>query len=148
MSTFTFSNPSSGSVYFVIETIRNLSGFYDSTSLQNIVGTIDNLINVDPNWVVTSSYILGAVVSPGNSSFEFTPTTPIDPNNVYLRGTGPLTVTVDSNPPLTPDELYGPGVLNSFSIDGGGPPPIAPLTWNQIPQFWNQVTSSWEQPIY
>lgn len=118
MSTFTFSNPSSGSVYFVIETIRNSNGFYDSTSLQNIVGTLENLVDIDPSWVVTSSYILGVAVPPGNSSFDFTPTTQIDPNNVYLRGTGPLTVTVDSNPPLTPDELYGPGILNSFTIDG------------------------------
>ena len=145
MSTFTFSNPSSGSVYFVIETIRNFQQVYDSTSLQNIVGTLENFVNIDPNWVVTSSYILGAVIPPGNSSFDFTPTIPINPDNVYLRGTGPLTVTVNSNPPLTPEELYGPGILNPFIINGGTYPSGS---WNLISQLWNNVTSSWEQPIY
>jgi len=143
MSTFTFSNPSEESVYFVIETIRNSNGFYDSTSLQNIVGTLETFVDIDPNWVISSSYILGVAVPPGNSSFDFTPTVPIDPNSVYLRGTGPLTVTIDSNPPLTPDELYGPGVLNSFNI---GVYPSG--SWIMVSQLWNNVTSSWEQPIY
>jgi hypothetical protein len=144
MSTFTFSNPLSGSVYFVIETVRNSQQIYDSSSLQTIVGTINNFSNINPNGLVTSSYILGVVVSPGNSSFDFIPTIPIDPNNVYLRGTGPLTVTIDSNPPLTPNELYGPGILNNFIIDGGSYPSGS---WNIVSLLWNQITSFWEQPI-
>jgi hypothetical protein len=146
MSTFTFSNTSEGSVYFVIQTVSNSQNIYDSSSLQNIIGVIDNFVQVNPNGIVTSPYVLGAVIPPGNSSFDFTPTTPINIDNVFLRGTGPLTVTVDSNPPLTPEELYGPGILNSFTIDGGGSPTA--LNWNQISTIWNNVTSSWEEPVY
>jgi hypothetical protein len=146
MSTFTFSNTSEGSVYFVIETVSNSQNIYDSSSSQNIVGTIDNFVGVNSNGIVTSPYVLGAVIPPGNSSFDFTPTTPITPNNVYFRGTGPLTVTVDSNPPLTPSDLYN-RILNSFTINGGGPTPTT-LNWNEISTFWNNVTSSWEEPIY
>lgn len=144
MSTFTFSNTSSGSVYFVIETVRNYQQVYDLSSLQTIVGTINNFSNIDPSWVITSSYILGVAIPPGNSSFDFTPTPQIEVNNVYLRGTGPLTVTVNSNPPLTSQDLYGPGVLNPFIINGGSYPSGS---WNLISQFWNQITSFWEQPI-
>lgn len=142
MSTFTFSNPSSGSVYFVIETICTQQQIYDSSSLQNIIGTIDNFSNIDPSWVVTSSYILGTVVPPGNSSLDFTPSSPINPNNVYLRGTGPLTVTIDSNPPLTPQDLYGPGTLNSFTV---GVYPSG--SWDLISYVWDEVTSFWNQLI-
>jgi len=144
MSTFTFSNTSEGSVYFVIQTVSNSQNRYDSSSLQNIIGVIDNFVQVSPNGIVTSPYVLGAVIPPGNSNFDFTPTTPINIDNVFLRGTGPLTVTVDSNPPLTPEELNGPGILNPFTIDEGFFPSGS---WNIVSLFWNNVTSSWEAPI-
>ena len=96
MSTFTFSNTSEGSVYFVIQTVSNSQNIYDSSSLQNIIGVIDNFVQVNPNGIVTSPYVLGAVIPPGNSSFDFTPTTPINIDNVFLRGTGPLTVAAAS----------------------------------------------------
>ena len=145
MSTFTFSNTSEGSVYFVIQTVSNSQNRYDSSSLQNIIGVIDNFVQVNPNGIVTSPYVVGAVIPPGNSSFDLTPTIPININNVFLRGTGPLTVTVDSNSPLTPEELNGPGILNSFTIDGGS---IPSGSWNIVSLLWNNVTSSWEEPVY
>ena len=63
MSTFTFSNTSEGSVYFVIETVSNSQNRYDSSSLQNIVGVIDNFVGVNSNGIVTSPYVLGGYLN-------------------------------------------------------------------------------------
>jgi len=89
--TFTFTNPS-GSSYFVLETIRNNQGFYDSGSLKNFVGSY---ITSQSMGLVTSSYIAGVVVQPGVSSFKFSSSLAmVSGSNYHLRGTGMYSLTI------------------------------------------------------
>jgi len=41
---------------------------------------------------VVNDYKIGIVVPEGNSSFEFTPSTPVPTSNVIIRGTGNCSV--------------------------------------------------------
>ena len=61
-TTFTVVPPPSqtGSVYFTLETIRNSSGDYDSTSPTNAIGSYSSFVNC--SGLVTSSYIFSVVV--------------------------------------------------------------------------------------
>jgi hypothetical protein len=90
--TFAFTNPSE-SAYFFMETIPTSSGFYDSNSPQNTVGTYLVSASISQS-LVTSSYIMGIVVPDGNSSFEFTPTNNVVGVELYLRGTGMYSLSV------------------------------------------------------
>lgn len=94
MAVFSFINNNVGSVYFTMETVRNVQGFYDTFSSASAVGVYSNFTGANASHLVTSSYIFAEVIPPGSSSFTFTPTTMIDSGSVYFRGTGNLTVTI------------------------------------------------------
>jgi len=93
MATFSLINRSSGSSYFFIETVTT-SSFYNENSVKGALGTYSNFTGSTISNFVTSSYIMGYVVPPGSSSFEFVPTTTIPSESVWFRGTGEITVTV------------------------------------------------------
>ena len=93
MAVFSLANRSSGSAYFFIETVTTGS-FYDENSVKGALGTYSNFTGSTISNFVTSSYIMGYVVPPGSSSFEFVPTTTIPSESVWFRGTGEITVTV------------------------------------------------------
>jgi hypothetical protein len=90
LRTFTFTNPS-GSSYFTMETIVTSTGFYESTSPTNFIGTY---IVSESMGQVTSSYISSVVVQPGVSSFTFTPATAVVGTTYYLRGTGAYSLVI------------------------------------------------------
>ena len=91
LKTFTFNNPSASS-YFVMETNRNPSGFYDSGSFTNFRGTYSVSSSTT---LISSSYITSMVVPPGRTSFRFTPSyTLVSGSNYRLRGTGMYSLTV------------------------------------------------------
>ena len=91
LKTFKFINPSVSS-YFVMETNRNSSGFYDSGSFTNFRGTY---VVSSSMGFVTSSYIASVVVPPGTSSFKFTPSYAlVSGSNYRLRGTGMYSLVV------------------------------------------------------
>lgn len=90
LKTFTFTNPSASS-YFVMETIPNYNGFFDSGSATNFRGTYSTSSSMG---LVTSSYVASIVVQPGNSSFEFTPTSAVTGTTYYLKGTGMYSLTI------------------------------------------------------
>ena len=94
MAVFSFVNRNSGSVYFVMETIRNANGFYDSFSSASAEGVYSSFTGVLASHLVTSSYIFGEVIPPGSSSFTFIPTSVISTGSVYFRGTGDMDVTI------------------------------------------------------
>jgi hypothetical protein len=99
LKTFTFNNPSASS-YFVMETNPNSVGFYDSSSLANFSGSY---VTSQSMGLVTSSYVIGVVVQPGVSSFEFTPNlATVSGSNYRLRGTGmySLVISGGSLPPF------------------------------------------------
>lgn len=93
---YTFSiSPSlgiSGSFYFDFETIRNSSGYYDSTSSLNAVGEFSSLTNVQT--LVSSSYIFSLVVEEGGGSFVFTPSNNVLLSGSFLRTTGGSSLTI------------------------------------------------------
>ena len=88
---FTFTNPS-GSSYFTMETIVTSTGFYESTSPKNFIGTY---VVSQSMGQVTSSYISSVVIQPGVSSFKFTPSLAIvSGSSYYLRGTGAYSLVI------------------------------------------------------
>ena len=91
MASFSFTNPSSGSAYFVMETVTT-SSFYGAGSPTNALGVYSAFTG--SSGLVTSSYIFGEVIPPGSSSFTFFPSSTILTGSVYFRGTGELTVTI------------------------------------------------------
>lgn len=91
--TFQLTNPSSGSSYFFIETVRNNNGFYDSASFKSTEGTYS--LGSGINTLVTSSYIAGVVVEPGVHSMtvEFD-NTQIFTSQSFLRATGGISLVI------------------------------------------------------
>jgi len=88
--TFTFTNPSASS-YFTMETVRNVSGSYDSTTPTNFIGTYSVSSSMG---LVTSSYIASIVVQPGVSSFTFAPSSAVTGTTYHLRGTGMYSLVI------------------------------------------------------
>jgi len=95
-STYTFSITSSisSSAYFVLESVRNTIGFYDSSSVASAQGKIENPINI--TGMVSSSYILSSVVGPEGGSFDFIPSNNIAASESFLRGTGGISLNIFS----------------------------------------------------
>jgi len=91
--TFTLTNPSSGSAYFTVETVRNATGSY-ANKPTNALGTYATFVGIDVDTLVTSSYISSVVVPSGDSSYKFTPTTNVAISSSMLRATGGITLTI------------------------------------------------------
>ena len=91
--TFQFTNPSSGSAYFIIETVRNEKGFYDSTSFKSTEGTYS--LGSGVHSLVTSSYIAGVVVEPGvHSMIVAFDNSQIKASESFFRSTGDISLVV------------------------------------------------------
>jgi hypothetical protein len=93
-TTITITTPASltGSAYFTLETIRNSSGSYDSSSPTNALGSYSSLSGVSS--LVTSSYVFSVVVENGGGSLSFTPSSTISAGTAYVRGTGGISVEI------------------------------------------------------
>ena len=98
---FTVTAPSTllGSSYFTFETVRNANGFYDSTTVQNAVGTLSSS-NI-PTLPIQSPYIFSEIISPGGNTFSFTPTNNVAAGSAFLRGTGGISLAIA--PATTPN---------------------------------------------
>jgi hypothetical protein len=94
MAEFSFTNLSSGSVYFTYETVRNSNEVYDNGSLKAAAGSFTSFIGVNEDHMVQSDYIWSAVIPEGLSSFTFIPENIVPAGSVNYRGTGNLTVTI------------------------------------------------------
>jgi len=94
---FTVTTPSTllGSAYFTFETVRNANGFYDSTTPQNAVGILSST-NI-PTLPIQSPYIFSEIISPGGNTFSFTPTNNVAAGSAFLRGTGGISLAIDSS---------------------------------------------------
>ena len=90
---FELENPSTGSGYFTVETVKTNSGSFVG-SPTNALGTYSSFSNIDPNTLVTSSYISSVVVPPGSSTYQFTPTTTVAASSSMLRATGGITLNI------------------------------------------------------
>ena len=91
--TFTLTNPSSGSAYFTVETVRNATGSY-ANKPTNALGTYATFVGINVNTLITSSYISSVVVPSGASSYKFTPTATVTAGSSMLRATGGITLTI------------------------------------------------------
>ena len=128
MAIFSFINRSSGSAYFVLETVPNSQGFFDSSSLNGAWGAYYNFTGSSPFAKVSSNYVFGYVAPPGSSSFEYNPTEYIQTGSVYFRGTGELIVTVTGEVTSSRYDfgaLDGARVLNTVPIEN-----VFEATWN------------------
>ena len=92
--TFTLTNPSSGSAYFTIETVKDSNGFYNTSSATNALGVYSNFVSIDADTLVTSSYIASVVVPSGESSFQFNSTVNVAASGSNLRATGGISLVI------------------------------------------------------
>ena len=92
--TFTFTSTNTGSSYFTMETVRNGTGSYDYSSPNNAVGAYSSFARIDEDTLITSSYMASVVVPPGNSFFDFDPTTNIIVSSSMLRATGEVSLVI------------------------------------------------------
>jgi len=88
------SSSCTGSAYFTVETVRNNSGFYDSTRPTNALGLYSSFSDIDQDTLITSSYISSVVVPEGGGIYQFTPTSNIALSSSFLRGTGGITLDI------------------------------------------------------
>ena len=90
--TFQFTNPSSGSAYFILEAVANSNGIYDSSS--NTVASASYSLSNGITGLVTSSYVAGCVVSSGvhSMSVTFESSTPV--SGSLLRSTGGISLVI------------------------------------------------------
>ena len=84
--TYSIDNPLSFSSYFVLETVSNVNGIYDSNSPRNLQGTFT--LGTGITDVVSDDYKAGAVVASGGGDLIFTPTNNVTAATLLLRGTG------------------------------------------------------------
>ena len=113
MAIFSFINRSSGSAYFVLETVPNSQEFFDSSSLKGAWGAYYNFTGSSPSAKVSSDYVFGYVAPPGSSSFEYNPTDYIPTGSVYFIGTRGLIVTVTGE---VTSSVYDFGALNGAKV--------------------------------
>jgi surface protein len=113
MAIFSFINRSSGSAYFVLETVPNSQEFFDSSSLKGAWGAYYNFTGSIPSAKVSSNYVFGYVAPPGSSSFEYNPTDYIPTGSVYFIGTRGLIVTVTGE---VTSSVYDFGALNGAKV--------------------------------
>ena len=90
---FRFQNDGDYSIYFTLESNKNASQAYDSTSQKvTCVFSIDSLsteINLDS--IVESNYKFSVVVPPGTHNLKVVPNATIPANSYRLRATGEMT---------------------------------------------------------
>lgn len=85
-TTYIIDNPLSGSSYFILETVPNSDGMYNSTSPKNCQGTFT--LGSGLSSLVESDYKAAVVVAPGGGNLTFVPTNAITATTLRLRGTG------------------------------------------------------------
>ena len=91
--TFTLTNNSTGSVYFIIETVANSTGSFSSKPT-NAIGIYDQFVSIDEESFFTSSYVTSVVVPMGESSFRFKPYVDVEESSSLLRGTGEISLVI------------------------------------------------------
>jgi len=111
-TTYTISNPLSGSSYFTLETVKNSNGAYDSNSPKNLQGTLSGDSGIAT--IVSDDFKAGVVVSPGGGVLTFVPTNTITATTLRLRGTSPGFVSV-----LPPAQLLVNAFVARVEADGG-----------------------------
>ena len=92
--TFTLTNPSSGSAYFTIETVKDNNGFYNTSSATNALGVYSNFTSIDEDTLITSSYIASVVVPSGGGSFQFDSTVDVAESGSFLRATDGVSLVI------------------------------------------------------
>ena len=113
--TYNIDNPLGYSSYVALETTRNVNGFYDSTSPQNISGSFslgNGIIDI-----VNDNYKVGVIVAPGGGELTFTPANNVVSSSLLLRGTSWSGVEYQSCSPSNGIGIY----INIADGDTGEP---------------------------
>jgi hypothetical protein len=107
----------SGSVYFVLETVRNTNQVYDSASPKNFLTPIIFPIyeTVD---MVKSNYVASFVLANGDNRFVLYPNNYISGSSLYLRGTGDVDLEIEETA-------------------------LASGTWDTISNNWESESNLW-----
>ena len=92
MPTITFNNQSSTTAVAVLDPEFGLSSIPTTVPKYFSSVSLTNLTNISEDKIVVNDYKIGVVVPPGNSSFEFTPSTSLPTSDVIIRGAGDCSV--------------------------------------------------------
>ncbi len=84
--TYSIENPLQASSYFVLETVSNANGIYDSNSPKNLQGTFT--LGAGIIDVISDDYKAGIIVAPGGGDLVFTPTNNVIASTLLLKGMG------------------------------------------------------------
>ena len=114
VNNFIISNPNAGSSYFVLETLANSNGAYDSNSPKNLQGTLSGDSGI--TGIVSDDYKAGVVVSPEGGTLTFTPTNTISKETLRFRGTGAGYELTSSLPSFVGLLDEYPGVAGGYSL--------------------------------
>lgn len=90
--TFSIANPIF-CAYLTLESPRNANGYYDETSKKSLSGSFSDFTNV-VNGVSSSFYQAAFCLNSGSNSFKFTPAVNISGDELNIRGTGGVTLTI------------------------------------------------------
>ena len=113
---FQLPNYQSGSVYFVLETVRTPTQIYNSSSPKNFTGIIfPTYKTVD---MVKSEYIVGFVLDQGDNRFVLYPNNYISGSSLYLRETGDINLEIEETT-------------------------LASQVWNNTTENWDEYSSLW-----
>jgi len=116
---FIISNPNAGSSYFVLETLANSNGAYDSNSPKNLQGTLSGDSGI--TGIVSDDYKAGIVVAPGGGTFTFVPDNTITTSSLKLRGTGPANLPFRGMLSNFPGELEAVFSVRRINDNYNGP---------------------------
>jgi len=117
-TTYTFDiTNNSGSSHFVLETVKNVNGFYNSASPRNLSGSLTNFSNIA--YHVADDYKAGFVLPTNANSFDFTPAINVAKETLLFRGTGGI---------ILGDGGTSPSVLTVFNY--GYSTPTGSIRWD------------------
>lgn len=127
--TLQFTNPSSGSSYFVIEQNTNINsdGSYNIDTASFSAGTFSNFSGISNTALVQNNFKFGVVIPSGNSSVVFTPTDTSTSGSIQLKGIGGLTNRLSPSENIVTDSLiFRADASDLFSYSGTG------TTWTDV----------------
>jgi len=83
---FVIDNPLSSPSYFVLETIPDNNGIYDSNAPTNTSGSFT--LDTGQSQLIQGKYVTGVIAPSGSTTLSFVPADDIPANTLRLRGVG------------------------------------------------------------
>lgn len=80
--------------YMTLESVKTADELYDETSPKPLSGSFSDFVNI-ASGVSSSFYQASFCLNSGSNSFKFTPSVNVGNNELYVRGVGGISVTIN-----------------------------------------------------